>query len=177
VGADPAIVEKRNVAVRKALARPETRAKMRANQLRVASDPEMIARWREAGRRNYHLTVGSPKALAAARSPEVIARRAATHHERDMAWCPVAYRDQYTRLMRQHSAAVARPMILQQIERDRLQSLTTLNNLESAVYHLRRFTSVFKKGDAYLYGTVTLTPEQLIKRALDKGWDPHRWAA
>lgn len=119
--ADPTVNSRRLEAQRKALASPEVKAKIRNIVKKRSADPAYREKMREAGKRNYHLTIGSEKAIAARSTPEVIARRAKTHSERDLAWCPAEYRDQYRHLNTRCGikADDARRMIFDQIAADR----------------------------------------------------------
>lgn len=138
-------------------------------------DPSFVEKMRELGRATVYQNLLSPEARA--RSRPAMAEVGKLRTERMLGWCPVEYRDEYRRLMRggHNSARQAKAQILKQIGADRLARLTTFDNLPAAVDYLRRYTAVFKRGDGYLYGTTLLTPEQLIKRALDKGWQPFEW--
>lgn len=119
---NPDVAAKRIAAISAALQKPESKARRSAIRYRVLSDPRMRDKLREHGKRNYHLTIGSEKAFKARQTAEAIAKRARTHSEKDRAWCPRPYWDEYTRLMRTIGATEARQMILAQIERDQARA-------------------------------------------------------
>lgn len=180
INADPALVAKRDAGSSLANKDPEKRARMRAyHKANLSTDPAMIEMWREAGKRNYALTIGSELARARALDPEVLARRGQTRSATMLSWCPPAYRDEYRWLNQRRGipAAAARAQILRKVEADNLRRLATYDNLTAAADHLRHYAPVFKRDDGYLYGTVRLTPEELVKRALLRGWQPMAMAA
>jgi hypothetical protein len=177
---DPAVHAARVAGIRSKFTDPVHREKMarvaRRNGQKSAADPEHLERLREHGRRLAPLL----------RTPEALARMAAVRaangrkvSETRLGWCPPAWRDRYRHLMRSKrlSASSARAQILAAVEKERLTELATFDNLQGAIFHLRRLTPVLRldhpRGEgAYRVGTAMLEPWQLIKRALDKGWTP-----
>lgn len=145
VNADPELSEKRRAASKEACRRPEVRAKLSRNQRRLASDPAMRERWREAGKRNYHKTVGSAKARARANAPETIARRARTHHQRDMGWLPDGYLKTYHAFRRKHGAAIARQLTLEKAAEDRAARRAAMSPFERQMEALKRGASLTTK--------------------------------
>lgn len=178
VNDDPVLQEKRRLATLEALRRPETRAKLSAIHRKRCADPEVLERWRQHGRKNYHRTLGTDHARQRALDPEVLARRGRTSSDRALAWCPPEYRDEYRHLnrFRHVPADEARRMIEAKVERERIGRLAA-TELSDAIYFLKRFVSIHPRDNGYLYGTVILTAEELIARAEQKGWRPERWAA
>jgi DNA-directed RNA polymerase subunit RPC12/RpoP len=93
-------------------------------QAALAAKPELRALRVELGRRVGRLGMGQTQKGAG--SPERVAA-GRKRSETVLGWCPVEYRDAYRRLRRhcQMSAAEARAMIEQQIEKDRAEYLRT----------------------------------------------------
>jgi hypothetical protein len=178
---DPALHAARVAGIRAKFTDPAHREKMakiaRRNGQKSAADPRHLERLRERGRRLAPAVFRTPGALA--RMAAVRAANGRKVSETRLGWCPPAWRDRYRYLMRSKrlSAAAARAQVLEEAERDRLTALATFDNLDSAIFHLRRLTPVIRLDDragagAYRVGTATLEPWQLIKRALHKGWTP-----
>lgn len=118
--------------------------------------------------------------VKAMHTPEVLARSipkrregAKRRSERIMAWCPQEYRSEYVRLRQngQNNAAIAKSLILNRIKADRMAHAIRWR-LDDAVHYLRRFTHVTPKEGGFQYGTAFLTREELINRAVFKGWHP-----
>ncbi len=98
------------------------RARCRAAQIAAqARDPELLARRREQGRRNGRLHGNKGQ------TPERNAKISRTQTERYLGWCPLEYRDEYRRLVRNAGlkAADARAAIEVQIEADLQRYLRT----------------------------------------------------
>lgn len=175
--ADPATQARRIAALREAAKDPVTRS-IRAERLRsYCSDPVVQAKRREIGKRLYAVTLGSEKGRAAAYAPEVIARRGKTLTANRLAWCPPEYRDAY-KLLNQHKgvpAAEARKIILARAREDKCARIAA-SHASIAADYLRRLAPVYRKGDGWQLGTVTLTPAQLVDRAMRRSWQPEDWS-
>lgn len=177
--ADPAFCAKRAAGIRAKAAEPAHRAKMaevaRRNITKALANPETMARFRERGK---------VLARTALRTPEAIAKMEACReengrkiHETRMAWCPKEYRAHYRYLTisRRVPAADARAQIERQIHEDAIARIAVTHASIAADY-LRRLAPVYRKGDGWQLGTVTLTPAQLVDRALRRGWQPEDWS-
>lgn len=173
---DPAIAAKRSQAMRQALRQPEVRAKIAAsNKQRFIDDPTLRAVHAAKASAVYHLTIGSEKARKAANSPETRAKigKSVSKARLRKAGVPIEYREEYLRLIhniRGIDAAEAARIVRAKAEAESLKALATYDNLLSAQDYLRRFAAVIRDGDCWRYGTATLTGEELIARALLRGW-------
>lgn len=97
---------------------------MAGQQAAMAAKPELRALRVELGRRVGRLGMGQTRKRAG--SPERVAA-GRKRSETVLGWCPVEYRPEYRRLRRQcpMSAAEARAMVEQQIEKDLTEYLRT----------------------------------------------------
>lgn len=118
--------------------------------------------------------------VKAMHTPEVLARSlpkrregARRRSERIMAWCPQEYRAEYVRLRQSghRNAASAKKTILARIESDRIEHALRWR-IDDAVHYLRRYTHVTPKDGGFQYGTAFLSREELISRAMFRGWQP-----
>jgi len=175
---DPAFRAARAEGIRRKFKDPEHRERMRKIMIRNAekarSDPEFMKWLSDRGKVCAATQLRTPEAIAA-----FLATRKESGRKRSdtvLAWCPPEYRDDYRFLVRTKrlSARQAKAQILARVKADNLKSLARFH-IEEAADFLRRFTSVRRQDEGWLYGTVILSPEQLIQRAQLRGWEPSKW--
>lgn len=181
LNSDPAIKAKRAAAIKAAHAKPETKARTSAAQKEaVRRNPHLREVRRQNAIKNLHKTLQSEHARAAALDPDVIRRRAQSLSRTLLARAgvPMEYREYYLSLLRTGKGfgrgvpkERAVPIVLAKAHDDRINAIAA-KGLEGAIFHLRRLAPVTPKGDGYQYGTVFLTPGQLVERAMQKGWQP-----
>jgi hypothetical protein len=103
------------------MGRPETRAANSASKIAFfQSNPDARRERAERGKRDFHRTLGTPQAKAAAIRPEIIAKRAKTYSDNRLAWCPEEKRDEYRHLLyvKQVGSAEAKRIVLASIARE-----------------------------------------------------------
>jgi hypothetical protein len=176
MNADPAYCARRAEANRRKANDPAYRVKLLRNLA------EANRAWRQTPEGKETLRELGRKAIARTMEPGMREKWAAgragagrKRHETVMAWCPPEYRAEYSRLVRTKvKAAVAKERILSIVEQDKCARLARWNITEIRDF-LSRFAPVLRK-EQWLYGTVILSPEELARRALNKGWRPSDWS-
>lgn len=140
----------------------------RAIYARLERDPEFAARYREKGRKLGLSGLGNAAAPAGG---EIRQRMGRAMSELYLGWCPPEYRSSYRDLVRNKKLGVpeAKRRTLERAHNDRLSRLVA-TSLSSAIDFLRPFAPVLPRENGFLYGTVILTPEQIVERAQNKGW-------
>lgn len=137
---------------------------------RIKTDAEYADRLREIGRALGNSGLGN---LASPAGSEPRRRVGQTNSDRARSWCPQGYWEHYQFLLRSKGLREpeAKRQTLELAARERSSDLAA-RKIDGAIFHLRRLAPVYPKGDGYQYGTVILSPEQLVDRALQKGWQP-----
>lgn len=149
---------------------------LQAAHRRARESPEFVERLRENGRimaeKNFYSEEGRRKWLATRKDA------GAKRTERFLGWCPLEWRGEYKRLLHRNrsNAQIARAEVERRIAAKKIARLAVTQS-DPAAHFLRKFTAVMRTNEGWRYGTATLTPEQLIERAMQKGWEPERWAA
>lgn len=104
-------------------------------------------------------------ASAVGRDPDVRRRAAKSHSERRLGWCPPDLRPKYRTLLYRTGVGAAEA-------RRRVTLEAGKRRLDDAIFYLRRLAPVVKREDGWQYGTVVLTAEQIVERAMFRGWQP-----
>lgn len=185
INSSPEIAARRVTSIRKAYQDPALRRLVGENKRKDwAAHPE----WRKelSARAKALQPFKSPKCIAARADPEVQARaaEAISRTRLTMVGIPLEYREMYLRLMRNPAikAERAQEMVHEHIEAEQRRAREdkcariAVTHASIAADFLRRFTWVYRKGDGWQLGTVTLTPAQLVDRALRRGWQPEDWS-
>lgn len=175
----PEMIQKRREGWKKRLARPGEYERVcktaTRNSQKAAADPVKRAEAAERGRMNYARYLNTP---------EMRARIAATRkqagekiREKLLAWCPLEYREMHRQNTARYrmTAAQSREMIEKLAERESWERSANSHPCFSSVVHfMQRFTSIVERneegGRLYRVGLVDLTPGELLKRAVSRGY-------
>mgnify|MGYP000598442018 CR=1 FL=1 len=116
----PEAIAKRTETIRRLYSTPEMKAKLSSAAKLAGNRPDVLEKRRVAGKLNWHLTIGSPQARAAAAAPEARAKLGMNISRTLLAKAGIPYerRDEYLRLLKSgFKRDEAREIILADIAR------------------------------------------------------------
>lgn len=176
---DPSFAARRAAGIRERFKDPATRLKA-AQELR---ERHMEARRRPdvADRLSRALALARARSFDPDGRANFLASRAAAGRKRSetvLAWCPPEYRDGYRTLTRVKgkSARDAKRIVLKRIDDDKRARLAA-TKLSDIRHFLSRFTPVLPRENGWLYGTAIISTDELVRRALNKGYNAEGMAA